>query len=134
MAGIGFELRKVISRGNFGSFVKAAISGIMIVAGPWLVSILSLTVVARFFAGTYAEAPTLFLAVLVYGYAGSLIVAGGFHYLFTRLIADLLYEKKERESCYHLVLWNLVIFPVSFALAFLAARVMPFEGVTHPGL
>ena len=33
MAGIGFELRKAITKGGLGSFLKAAFSGIMIVAG-----------------------------------------------------------------------------------------------------
>jgi uncharacterized membrane protein len=54
MAGIGFELRKVITKGGLGSFIKAAFSGVMIVAGPWLLSIVGITLIRQFidrFAG-----------------------------------------------------------------------------------
>lgn len=98
MAGIGFELRKVIGKGGLGSFIKAAVSGTMLVAGPWLISIVSITLMQQFMGFALGEAPRVFMAVVVYCYAFSLVLSGGFHFIYTRVIADLLYRKKENES------------------------------------
>ena len=69
MAGIGFELRKAISRGGLGSFLKAAFSGIMIVAGPWIMSIIGITAIQRLMGFAVEEAPEHFMGVVIYSYA-----------------------------------------------------------------
>jgi uncharacterized membrane protein len=48
VAGIGFELRKVINKGKLTESFGATLTGIMVVAGPWLMSILT---IRRSFAG-----------------------------------------------------------------------------------
>lgn len=98
MAGIGFELRKVVGKGGLGSFIKVAFSGTMIVAGPWLLSILGITVIQRFLGFALGEASAQFMGVIVYSYAWSLILFGGFHFLYTRIVADLLYVKQEQVA------------------------------------
>jgi uncharacterized membrane protein len=104
MAGIGFTLRKVIARGEMGSTVQAALSGILIVAGPWILSIITLSIVNRYMGVMMAEASGLFIAQLVYTYSASLILFSPIHLLFTRLIADLIWEDRESEAS-RLLLW-----------------------------
>jgi uncharacterized membrane protein len=74
------------------------LAGTAIVAGPWLLSVLGIFLIQRFASGLLSEAPALFTAVIVYSYAFSLIAASGFHYIFTRWISDLIYEKKTSQA------------------------------------
>jgi len=103
MAGIGFELRKVVGQKGLTGFVKASLSGTIIVAGPWLVSIVGITIIQRMMAETLQELPGAFMAAVIYSYAFSLILGGGFHYIFTRVISDLLYDKDEPGAFYYLL-------------------------------
>ncbi len=48
MAGIGFELQRVLKQGGMTGVFKVALAGIIIVAGPWLISILGIFSLSRF--------------------------------------------------------------------------------------
>ncbi|MDC7226530.1 MAG: exopolysaccharide Pel transporter PelG [Spirochaetales bacterium] len=98
MAGIGFELRKVVNKGGIGSFFQIAMSGAMIVAGPWLLSIITISLIRAIMSGAIAGDMELFMGVVIYSYAFSLFLFGGFHYIFTRRMSDLLYLRKEGEA------------------------------------
>ncbi len=91
MAGIGFELRKIASRGSAGGVFQASVSGIMIVAGPWIISILTILLFQQPFMGIPLEFRRLFISSTIYIYSFSLILTGGFHYIFTRILSDFLY-------------------------------------------
>ncbi|MBN2049192.1 MAG: exopolysaccharide Pel transporter PelG, partial [Spirochaetales bacterium] len=87
-------------RGLTGLF-KVSLAGAVIVAGPWLVSIIGITTIQRLFIGRMDELPGAFMAVVIYSYAFSLLIGGGFHYIFTRIISDYLYVKDENAAfCY----------------------------------
>ena len=94
MAGIGFELRKVASLGNVRGLFQASLSGIMIVAGPWLISILTILMFQQPALGIPAEFRQLFIASTIYIYSSSLILSGGFHYIFTRILSDYLFRNE----------------------------------------
>ncbi|TVR73066.1 MAG: hypothetical protein EA427_02470 [Spirochaetaceae bacterium] len=87
MAGIGFVLERVIDRRGLRGLVGAAAAGVLIVAGPWLISTVALFLVGRL---VVEEAPRFF-AVIVYCYATTLLLFSGYHYRFTRILADALY-------------------------------------------
>lgn len=131
MAGIGFELRKLIGRGSLGSFVKGVFSAVMIVAGPWLLSILSLFLISRFLFVSQDEDYSLFMAALIYCYSFSLIFFGGFHYLFTRIIADLLFENRECEASHHLLGWVVSVALISGVIALGAMIFLPDKGIAY---
>ncbi len=97
MAGIGFELYKILQKGTIASVLKAFLLGIIIVAGPWLLSILSLYLIQKYAIEAIREFPALFTVSIVYVYAFSLSLFGGIHYIFSRYIADLIYEEKNEE-------------------------------------
>lgn len=109
MAGIGFELRKVIARKTMGSFLQAAVSGIMIVAGPWLMTIVTITLLNQFMGSNLTENPDIFISTIIYSYAASLFIFGGSHYIFTRVIADYIYLKKEKEAAMFLVYFSIAV-------------------------
>ncbi len=108
MAGIGFELRKVIATGGLGSFIKAAFSGVMIVAGPWLFSVVGITLIQRLIA-KFSAGGNLFTATVIFSYAFSLILFGGLHLIYTRIVADLLFLNKQSEAAGTLVFFMALI-------------------------
>jgi polysaccharide biosynthesis protein PelG len=98
VAGIGFELKRVLRQGGVFRFIGVSLAGTAIVAGPWLLSVLGIFLIQRYAGAALAEAPVLFSAVVVYSYAFSLILFSGLHYVFTRQVSDLIYDEKNREA------------------------------------
>lgn len=96
MAGIGFELRRMIGqRDGFLAKVRAYACAGLISSGPWLMTILTLTLLNL--AGPYLGGNTgyaLFRALVTYAFAFSLIFTGIGQMAVTRRIADLLYGKE----------------------------------------
>ena len=103
MAGIGFELRKVASKKGLTGLAGAVFGGSLIVAGPWLISILGIGIIQRFLTLLLPEGTSLFITVVVYSYSSSLILGSGFHYLVTRISADYLYNKNKGAAFYFLL-------------------------------
>jgi uncharacterized membrane protein len=131
VAGIGFELKKVVRRGDLSSYLQAALSGAMVVAGPWLVTIAAIGFIQSFMHAAVRENPELFLVSIVYSYTGSLLVFGGPHYLFSRIISDFLYEKKEGACLYYLFWFSCVIGVLSVCIG-AGALVLPVSGLGRP--
>lgn len=96
MAGIGFELRRMIDeRQGFVAKVRAYGCAALIASGPWLMTILTLTLLNV--AGPYlggAEGYSLFRGLVTYAFAFSLILQGVVQMAVTRWVADQLYGKR----------------------------------------
>jgi len=96
MAGIGFELRRMIDeRRGFVAKVRAYSCAALIASGPWLMTILTLTllnVAGPYLGGT--EGYSLFRALVTYAFAFSLILQGVVQMAVTRWVADQLYAKR----------------------------------------
>ncbi|MHC4884507.1 MAG: exopolysaccharide Pel transporter PelG [Planctomycetota bacterium] len=92
MAGIGFRLQKILREDSFASVLVAYAYSALISSGPWLLSILGISLIgllARFFV-TQTSA-FLFSTVIVYTYMLSLILTGPIQMGTTRYIADRLF-------------------------------------------
>ena len=86
MAGIGFQLRKLIGSGGLGQKVGALVSGLFIVAGPWMISVLSMIIMQWLMLGDSFAALPAFRIIIVYEYALSLSIFAGIHHHFTRIV------------------------------------------------
>ncbi|HEX5138528.1 MAG TPA: exopolysaccharide Pel transporter PelG [Planctomycetota bacterium] len=99
MAGIGFELRRMIDeRRGFVAKVRAYSCAALIASGPWLMTILTLTLLNV--AGPYLggdEGYSLFRALVTYAFAFSLILQGIVQMAVTRWVADALYGKRYED-------------------------------------
>ena len=109
MAGIGFELQRVLKQGGMTGVFKVAMAGIIIVAGPWLISILGIFALSRFAGFAIEEGGFLFTAAIVYSYAFSLFLFGGLHYIYTRYTSDLIYIKDDSRAFATLILSMIII-------------------------
>lgn len=96
MAGIGFSLRKLQRENTFVSTVQAYGTAGVVSSGPWMISIVSILLVgwsARVAAGVDAVIPQFQVAV-TYVFAASLILGGPLQLVFTRFVADRVYEER----------------------------------------
>lgn len=94
MAGIGFRLQALVSKGSYLEAATAYLSAAIIVASPWLVSAVALLALSNT-APLYLPQidRSLLSATVVSVYVASLLVAGGPQMLVTRYLADRLYVK-----------------------------------------
>lgn len=98
MAGIGFRLQKMLSKGTYRSLAEAYFYGALISSGPWLVSVIGIALLGilsrQFLLQTETE---LFRTLVVYTYMGTLVLTGPFFMTTTRYLADKMYE--DNFSC-----------------------------------
>ncbi|MEQ7917670.1 exopolysaccharide Pel transporter PelG [Xanthomonas sp. WHRI 1810A] len=96
MAGIGFELRRILARDTYTSTLQAYLYAGVISSGPWVLSIISVMLVGVL--STTALLPELmvrqFLITVTYLMASTLILTGGLQLFFTRFVSDRLFEKR----------------------------------------
>jgi len=96
MAGIGFELRRMIDeRDGFLHKVRAYACAGLISSGPWVMTILTLTIMSV--GGAHAgnrEDFEMFRALVTYAFAFSLILTGVLQMSVTRRVADHLYARE----------------------------------------
>jgi len=98
MAGIGFELNKLLKRNSFISDIVAIFYSANVSAGPWIMSSITLFLIQVFIPQT--QVPFL-ISALIYTFIFSTIIFGAFSTSVTRFLADLIY-KNEVEKIYRL--------------------------------
>jgi uncharacterized membrane protein len=115
LAGIGFELRNLLRRESLVGVIRAYGYAGIISSGPWVLSILGVMLVGALSVGVVlpAERVRQFLVAITYIMAGSLILTGCLQLMFTRFVADRIFQRKRQ-----LVLPNLAgVLTVTSAVA-----------------
>lgn len=99
MAGIGFELRKVLRKDTLLSYIEAYGLAAVVGSGPWVLSILALLLIGLISVGRIFPVVLViqFLVMVTYMMAASLILSGFFQLMLTRFISDLLYQKRDED-------------------------------------
>lgn len=97
MAGIGFELRRILQRGTLVSLLSAYGYAGIIGSGPWVLSIVGVLLVGLVAIATQgpSDAVVQFQVSVTYLIAASLILTGPLQLAFTRFVSDRLFEKSE---------------------------------------
>ncbi len=92
MAGIGFELRRILGKGSYLDELGAYLYAALISSGPWLMSIFTLSVLGLFRERTLSNIDhEIFRSTIIYTYAFSLVYVGFFQLVATRYLADEFY-------------------------------------------
>jgi polysaccharide biosynthesis protein PelG len=134
MAGIGFELYKILQKGTLGSIIKVLFLGTVIVAGPWILSVLSMYFIQKYAYNAISENPVVFTVTIVYLYAFSLIIFGGIHYIFSRYIADMMYIENNEAIPAALISVFYIITALSVILSVLFVYFNDFSMLQNPDL
>ena len=129
MAGIGFELRKLLERDSLAGILQAYLYASVIASGPWVLSIVGILVIGMLSSAVVGPGllVTQFQVSVTYLIAASLIITGFVQLGFTRFIADRLYEKADAIVLPNFNGVTLVVTAVSGTLG-LAAIVFLFSG------
>lgn len=116
MAGIGFKLRQILRDESYSNLLKGYVYAALVSTGPWVISIIGLATIGtlgifliRTLFGSVPEPLlanlALFRTLVVYTYAGTLILTGPIMMTTTRYVADRLFVNDTRAlaPCYHWV-------------------------------
>ncbi|MCK4906012.1 MAG: exopolysaccharide Pel transporter PelG [Spirochaetes bacterium] len=95
MAGIGFELQKLYEGKKGFAKIKAYFFATLISSGPWIFSIFCLVAIG-ILSGTFFKTANMgsFSILIVYCFAGSLVLTGPIQFTLTRYLADQLFLKQ----------------------------------------
>ncbi len=97
MAGIGFQLRRILEEDKPLAFLKAYCFSALISSGPWIFSMVTLAILNWMtLRNLDMSDQTYFRAIVVYAFACSYVVVGFLVLPVTRRTADKLYEGDER--------------------------------------
>ncbi|TMA27369.1 MAG: histidine kinase [Deltaproteobacteria bacterium] len=99
MAGIGFELRKLLARDSYTGLLGAYGYAGLASSGPWVVSIGGVLAIGLLAKGAVEPAyrVTQFLVSITWLMACSLILTGPLQLLFARFVADRIYEERRER-------------------------------------
>lgn len=128
MAGIGFRLQKLLTSESYSDLVRAYLYSSVIAAGPMLIVILSLSGIKFFTQVTLElEEGKLFLGLIVYIYAFSMLGVAPFLYIITRYIADKFYLKETDAFTPTFFSSLLIVFPIQALVAILFLDPLSFS-------
>ncbi|HYZ90247.1 MAG TPA: exopolysaccharide Pel transporter PelG [Myxococcales bacterium] len=96
MAGIGFELRKLLARESYAGLLGAYGYAGLASSGPWIVSIGGVLAIGMLASGSVQPAyrVTQFLVSITWLMATSLLLTGPLQLVFARFVADRIYEEQ----------------------------------------
>ncbi|MFM2052378.1 MAG: hypothetical protein RL456_415 [Pseudomonadota bacterium] len=96
MAGIGFELRKLLRRDSYAGLVQAYAYAGIISSGPWVLSIIGILLIGVLSAISVPDREiTQFQVTVTYLIMLSLVLTGPIQLSFTRWVADRLFERRQ---------------------------------------
>ncbi len=97
MAGIGFELRKLLQKETLIGMIRAYVYAGVISSGPWVLSIVGMVLIGFFSFSVVSPnlLITQFQVTITNVIAYSLMLTGFVQLAFTRFVADRLFERKE---------------------------------------
>ncbi|NYT64918.1 exopolysaccharide Pel transporter PelG [Alcaligenaceae bacterium] len=99
MAGMGFELRKILRRDSFSSTMWAYVYAGINSAGPLLLSIVGILLIGLISLPMMNQPVRIvqFQVSVTYLIAASLIITGAVQLLFTRFISDRLFQRRPKR-------------------------------------
>lgn len=118
MAGIGFQLQKLIEDESFLKKAKAYIYASIITSGPWILSIICLGLIGLL-SGKFVTGGKFYIVsiTIVYTFAFSLIFTGPVQFVLTRYLADKEYLKQKDEMLSALFTALIISLLISLLLA-----------------
>lgn len=121
MAGIGFELKNLLDKQTFFSYVKAYSAAGLLSSGPWLLSIFAIILASSFSLLNIDSLMQVrhFQVMVVYLISSSLILSSIFQYSFSRYVADSLFLNRIQEIIPNFNSIALVLLAASSVLVFL---------------
>lgn len=129
MAGIGFALQRMLDKETLAGRLQAYAFAAVIGSGPWVLSIVAILAIGL--VNTRQSAPldavARFQVSITYLMAASLILTSPLQLMFSRFVADQLYERRDGQLLANLLGALIVVFGAAGALGTLALALW-FDG------
>lgn len=126
MAGIAFRLQKLLSGESYTDLIRAYIYSSFIASGPFLVVIATMSSLRMAVTNRLSlEEGTIFMALIVYEFAFSMLGVSPFLYVVTRYIADRYYQKRMEAFTPTYVAVLEIVFVLQSIVAILYLRILP---------
>ena len=99
MAGISFKLRKILKKDTITSLLQVYGYGAIVTAGGWVTSIITILLVGLLHIFIYKNSKEAidFQIIVTYLISISLLVSSFHHLVFTRFVADKIYENEDEK-------------------------------------
>lgn len=119
MAGLGFELRKLLKKRSYAGVLQAYAYAGIIGSGPWVLSIVGILLIGLFSIGIVVPHTLIaqFQVTVTYLFLASLIITGTVQLSFTRFVADRLFAGDHEAILPNFNGLLFVAFGLSIALA-----------------
>lgn len=121
MAGIGFELRKMLDKRTFLGELGALFYAAMLSSGPWLTSILCLSILSVYASMQLSlKDAEVFRTLCVYTYGASLVLVGAGQLVVTRYLADQHYVARHEVTMASFLTYSMVTLVPALVVGFCA--------------
>jgi len=98
VAGIGFALRKLAREDSLWSIFESQVHGVVVVAGPWFFTVLSMALPVLVFDSDSSQTTTnAFVTLLLYIFSFSLTLTSPIVITLTRHVSDSIHQKQTEE-------------------------------------
>ncbi len=133
MAGIGFELRKLLNKKSLFGLLQAYGYAGIISSGPWVLSILGIMAIGIVSVNlqTQSDVVLSFLISITYLMAFSIIIGGWLQLMLTRYVSDLIYAKKQQEIISNLLGALIVTSITSLIVALISWPLFPEQSLAY---
>lgn len=133
MAGIGFELRKLLNKKSLFGLLQAYGYAGIISSGPWVLSILGIMAIGVISVNlqTQSDVVLSFLISITYLMAFSIIIGGWLQLMLTRFVSDLIYAKKQQEIISNLLGALIVTTITSLIVALISWPLFPEQSLAY---
>ncbi|MBF0277389.1 MAG: exopolysaccharide Pel transporter PelG [SAR324 cluster bacterium] len=98
MAGIGFNLKKILDQQTLQSTLAAYFYTGLVTSGPWLFSVIALSIITIW--GQTLSSKIIvdqFMVLVIYAFAMSMVLTGGTQMVITRQVSDCLYSHEDSK-------------------------------------
>lgn len=113
MAGIGFQLKKIIDKDGYFAKTRTYFMSALITIGPMIISILlflSMQAILKKMGETYLNVQ-LFSAVIIYTFFISYIFSNGISMFISRFVSDCIY-KKDTEDVFPSLIGSIILYSI----------------------
>ncbi len=133
MAGIGFELRKLLNKKSLFGLLQAYGYAGIISSGPWVLSILGIMAIGILSVNLQTQSNVVlsFLISITYLMAFSIIIGGWLQLMLTRFVSDLIYAKKQQEIIPNLLGALIVTSLTSMLVALISWPLFPDQSLAY---
>ncbi len=92
MAGIGFQLERMVRNGGVGGFLGATLDGAVLSSGPWVMTICAVLLLQSWVGQHIPASSEVVLTVMVYAFSVSVVIASPLALVGVRIAAGRMFE------------------------------------------